>query len=157
MKKILFLLIATMFAAMSNAQEHGGEKRQRREFNPEEFAQRQTDRLKEALQLSEEQYQAVMLMNYADALTMKENMDKRREEMEKMRAEGKKPERTRPTEEQMNEMMKVQQEREQIRNGNMQKILTPEQYGKYLEIQEDMRKNMRHGQGMRRGGGRGNR
>ena len=154
MKKTLFLLTALMIATMAGAQDFRGGQPQRREFNPEEYAKMQTDRLHQALQLNDEQYQAVMLMNYADALTMQENFNARREEMEKMRAEGKEIKRTRPSEEQMNEMMKVQKEREQIRNENMQKILTPEQFEKYQKMQEEMRKNMRRGPGMRRGEGR---
>ena len=89
MKKILFCIVATMFATMTFAQHHGAPQHQRREFNPEEMAQRQTMRLHEALQLDSIQLQAVFLINYADALTMQDSMNVRRERMEKMRAEGK--------------------------------------------------------------------
>ena len=62
-----------------------------------------------------------------------------------MRAEGKKPERGQPSEEQMKAMMELQKQREQI--------LTPEQYEKYLKMQEEQRERMRQMRG-RRGHGR---
>lgn len=158
MKKILFLLVAAMLATAGTAQEQERRQRQQREFNPEEYAVMQTERLNQALQLDSIQYQAVMIMNYADAVTMQDSINARRERNEKMRAEGKKPERTRPTEEQMKAMMELQKERELIRNELMKEILSEEQFGKYLKMQEEDRKRMRQrGQrgGMRRGEGRG--
>ena len=96
-------------------------------------------------------------MNYADAVTMQDSINARRARAEKMRAEGKKPERTRPTEEQMKAMMELQKQREEVRNEQMKQILTPEQYEKYLKHQEEQRKNMRRGWGGQRGnrGGQG--
>ena len=155
MKKILFCIVATMFATMTFAQHHGAPQHQRREFNPEEMAQRQTMRLHESLQLDSIQLQAVFLINYADALTMQDSMNVRRERMEKMRAEGKKPERMQPSEEQMKAMMEMQKQREQVRNEQMKQILTPEQYEKYLKMQEQQREKMR--KGFNRPGDRGGR
>ena len=146
-----------MLVTMSQAQERDGERRNRREFNPEEMAQRQTAQLHSVLQLDSIQYQAILLMNYADAVTMQDSINARRARAEKMRAEGKKPERTRPTEEQMKAMMELQKQREEVRNEQMKQILTPEQYEKYLKHQEEQRKNMRRGWGGQRGnrGGQG--
>ena len=141
-----------MLATMTFAQQR--RQHQPREFNPEEMAQRQTMRLHEALQLDSIQLQAVFLINYADALTMQDSMKVRRERMEKMRAEGKKPERVRPSEEQMKAMAELQKQREEVRNEQMKQILTPEQYEKYLKHNEEQRKNMRRGRGA---GQRGNR
>lgn len=159
MKKTLFFVVAAMIATFSLAQEGRGQQRQRREFNPEETAMRQTEQLNRALQLDSVQFQAIFLMNYADAVTMQDSMKVRRERMEKMRAEGKKIERTAPTQEQMKTMMELQKQREQVRNEQMKLILTPEQYEKYLKQQEEMRKNMRQGwggqRGNRPGGGQG--
>ena len=152
MKKILFCIVATMFATMTFAQHHGAPQHQRREFNPEEMAQRQTMRLHQALQLDSIQFQAVFLINYADALTMQDSMNVRRERMEKMRAEGKKPERVQPSQEQVQAMMELQKQREEVRNEQMKTILTPEQYEKYLKIQEEQRERMRQGFGGRPGG-----
>ena len=159
MKKTLFFVVAAMIATFSFAQEGRGQQRQRREFNPEETAMRQTEQLNRALQLDSVQFQAIFLMNYADAVTMQDSMKVRRERMEKMRAEGKKIERTAPTQEQMKTMMELQKQREQVRNEQMKLILTPEQYEKYLKQQEEMRKYMRQGwggqRGNRPGGGQG--
>ena len=159
MKKILLCFVAAMFATISFAQHPGAPQRQQREFNPEEMAQRQTLRLNEALQLDSIQLQAVFLINYADALTMQDSMNARRARMEKMRAEGKKPERVQPSEEQMKAMMELQKQREQVRNEQMQQILTPEQYEKYLKMQQEQRERMRQGFGGPGGrpGGRGGR
>ena len=159
MKKILLCIVATMFATMTFAQHHGAPQRQQREFNPEEMAQRQTQRLHQALQLDSIQMQAVFLINYADALTMQDSMNARRARMEKMRAEGKKPERVQPSEEQMKAMMEMQKQREEVRNEQMKQILSPEQYAKYQKMQEEQRNRMRQGFGgpQDRPGGRGDR
>ena len=157
MKRILFGIVATMLVSMTFAQYPGGPQQQRREFSPEEIAQRQTMVLHEALQLDSIQLQAVFLISYADALTMQDSMNVRRERMEKMRAEGKKPERMQPSEEQMKAMMEMQKQREQVRNEQMKTILTPEQYEKYLKMQEEQRERMRQGRQGRPGGRGGNR
>ena len=116
-------------------------------------------RLHEALQLDSVQLQAVFLINYADALTMQDSMNARRARMEKMRAEGKRPERVQPSEEQMKAMMELQKQREEVRNEQMKQILNAEQYEKYLKMQEEQRNRMRQGFGGPQGrpGGRGGR
>ena len=152
MKKILLCIVAAMFATISFAQHPAAPQRQQREFNPEEMAQRQTMRLHEALQLDSVQLQAVFLINYADALTMQDSMNARRARMEKMRAEGKRPERVQPSEEQMKAMMELQKQREEVRNEQMKQILNAEQYEKYLKMQEEQRNRMRQGFGGRPGG-----
>ena len=146
-----------MLATMTFAQQR--RQHQPREFNPEEMAQRQTMALHQALQLDSIQLQAVFLINYADALTMQDSMKVRRERMEKMRAEGKKPERVQPSEEQMKAMMEMQKQREEVRNEQMKQILSPEQYAKYQKMQEEQRNRMRQGFGGPGGrpGGRGDR
>ena len=159
MKKTLFFVVATMVATLSFAQEGRGQQRQRREFNPEDMALRQTAQLHQALQLDSVQYQAIFLMNYADAVTMQDSMKVRRARAEKMQAEGKKMERTRPSEDQMKAMMETQKQREQVRNEQMKQILTAEQYEKYIKMQEEQRNRMRQGfggqRGNRPGGGQG--
>ena len=153
MKRILFSIVATMFVSMTFAQYPGAPQHQRREFNPEEMAQRQTMVLHEALQLDSVQLQAVFLISYADALTMQDSINARHERMEKMRAEGKKPERMRPSEEQMQAMMELQKQREQVRDKQMKTILNTEQFEKYLKYKEEQRERMRQA----RPGGRGGR
>ncbi|MBO5865263.1 MAG: DUF4890 domain-containing protein [Bacteroidaceae bacterium] len=158
MKKILLCIVATMFATMTFAQ-HQHRQHQPRQFNPEEMAQRQTMALHQALQLDSIQLQAVFLINYADALTMQDSINARRERMEKMRAEGKKPERVQPSEEQMKAMMELQKQREEVRNEQMKTILTAEQYEQYLKIQQEQRERVRQGRpgGPGRPGSRGGR
>ena len=114
MKKITLCLIATMFAALSTAQDSRNEQdrvafNQRMNFNPENMAAWQTGQLQQALQLDSMQYQIIYLMNYADAVTMQDSMKARRERVAKMRAEGKRPER--PTEEQMKARMEIEKAR----------------------------------------------
>ncbi|MBQ5887943.1 MAG: hypothetical protein IIW77_01545, partial [Bacteroidaceae bacterium] len=89
----------------------------------------------------------------ADALTMQDSMKVRRERMEKMRAEGKKPERVQPSEEQMKAMMELRKQREEVRNEQMKQILPPDQYERYLKMQEEQRDRMREMRG-KRGHGR---
>lgn len=150
MKKFLFCIVATMFVTVTFAQHQ--RQHQPRQFTPEETAQRQTMALHQALQLDSIQLQAVFLINYADALTMQDSMNARRARMEKMRAEGKKPERVQPSKEQMKAMIEMRKQREQVRNEQMKTILTPEQYERYLKMQQEQRERMRQGFG--RHGGR---
>ena len=140
MKKITLCIIATMLAATSFAQDF--RTQQRREFKPEEIATWQTNMLQQALQLDSMQYQVIFIMNYADAVTMQDSMKARRERADKLRAEGKSPQR--PSEEQMKARMEIEKEREQIRNEQMKQILTPEQYDKYLKHIEEQKERMRH-------------
>ena len=140
MKKITLCIVATMLATISFAQDFRGQPR--REFKPEDMAAWQTNQLQQALQLDSMQYQVIFLMNYADAVTMQDSMQARRERAEKMRAEGKKFER--PTEEQMKARMEIEREREQIRNEQMKQILSAEQYEKYLKYREEQKEKMRH-------------
>lgn len=150
MKRILFCIVVAMFATMTFAQR---QHRQHppRQFNPEEMAQRQTERLHQALQLDSVQLQAVFLINYADALTMQDSINARRERAEKMRAEGKKPERVQPSQEQMKAMAELRNQRKEVRNEQMKQILTAEQFEKYLKYQEERRNRMRQGRGGRPG------
>lgn len=153
MKRILFTVVALLLVVGVYAQEGRRPQREPRKFNPEAMAQMQTERLNSVLQLDSVQFQMVFLMNYADALTMQDSMAARRERMEKMRAEGKTPQRpTPPTEEQMKVMEQLRKEREQVRNERMQQLLTPEQYEKYLKYQQEQSSRMRRGSD--RGGNR---
>ena len=156
MKKILLCLVAIIIATSVSAQGENNRQRIRREFNPEETALRQTNALNEALQLDSTQYQYVFIMNYADALTMQDSINARRERMEKMKAEGKKIERSRPTDEEMKAQMEIYREREKIRDEQMKTILNAEQFEKYIKYKEEQRERMRQARPGGRGG-RGNR
>ena len=143
MRKALFCLAAIMIAAVVNAQEHRGMRPQQREFNPEDMAARQTNRMHQVVNLDSIQYQAIFLMNYADALTMQDSMKARRERGEKMRANGERPQRMQPSEEQMRARMELERQRREIRNERLKLVLTPEQLEKYLKHEEEQRQRMR--------------
>ena len=64
MRKALFCLAAIMIAAVVNAQEHRGMRPQQREFNPEDMAAMQTNRMHQVVNLDSTQYQAIFLINY---------------------------------------------------------------------------------------------
>ena len=157
-RKILF--VAFLFLTITGADAQEGARRQHkpREFNPEEFAARQTYMLHQALQLDSVQFQAIMLMNYADALTMQDSMKVRRERFEKMRANGERPRRQQPSEEERKARMELEKQRREIKNQQMKQILNAEQYEKYIKLQEENRERMRNrkeGPGRMRRDGRG--
>ena len=143
MKKLLFFIAAAMLMTTMNAQEHRGMRPQQRDFNPEDFAAMQTNRMHQVVNLDSTQYQAIFLMNYADALTMQDSIKARRERGEKMRANGERPQRTQPSEEQMKARRELERQRREIRNEQLKLILTPEQFEKYLKHEEEQRERMR--------------
>lgn len=151
MKKVLFTLVAALLVTVSFAQDGRGGQRRQREFSPEEVALYQTEKLNEALLLDSIQYQAVLLMNYADALTMQDSMNARRARMEQRRATNSGKRFMPPSEEQINAQIQVQREREKVRNEQMKQILNAEQYEKYLKLQADEKKRVRHERGGRGG------
>lgn len=140
MKKITLCLVAMMFATLAMAQDF--RRQPRMDLNPENMAAWQTNQLKEVLQLDSMQYQLIFLMNYADAVTLQDSMKVRRARAEKLRAEGKTPQR--PTDEERATQMKIREAREQIRNEQMKQILTPEQFEKYLKFNEEQKARMRN-------------
>lgn len=121
-KKIGILLIALIAAVtISVAQPRG-----QRDFDPEEMAKRQTERLNEALDLNKDQKQKVYDLN----LETGKKMRKLREEQggngfEAMR----------------DEMGKIREEQ----NVKMKKILTDKQWTKYEKYLEERRERMRNG------------
>ena len=141
MKKIilLFLVSAVTFSAYSQRQDV---RRQR--LDPEAMAVMQTNSLNKVLELYSLQYSMVMLMNYSDAMAMQDSM--------KVRAE-RGGERRKLTEEEMRARREVMKQRRALRDEQMQKILTPEQYEKYLNYMKEIEKNARPmGRGPRREG-----
>ena len=150
-RKILLVAFISLTTLGATAQEGPRRQMQPREFNPEEFAARQTNMLHQALQLDSIQFQAIMLMNYADALTMQDSMKARRERFEKMQAKGEKPQWQRPSEEEWKARMELEKQRQEIKNQQMKQILNAEQYEKYIKIQEENRTRMRN-MGRRPGG-----
>lgn len=155
MKKILLCIVALFIAVATQAQEGGRHRHQPREFNPEENAARRTSRLHEAVQLDSLQYQAVFIIYLADAMTMQDSINARRERAERMREEGVRPQRSRPTEEQMQAERELREARREARHEQMQQILTEEQYERYLQYEEEENRRRAESGPRHRGGNRG--
>lgn len=138
MKKILFAAVALMFSVALFAQ--GPQRGERREFKPEEMATRMADGMKKELSLNDEQYKSVYNLYL-----------KRGEEMKARRDKGQQGQQV--DREARREEMKKQQE---AMNAELKKILTPEQYTKFEEMQKKQQQQ-RRGQGSPRGpqGGQG--
>lgn len=132
MKKILFAAVALMFSVTLFAQ--GPQRGERREFKPEEMATRMADGMKKELSLNDEQYKSVYNLYL-----------KRGEEMKARRDKGQQGQQV--DREARREEMKKQQE---AMNAELKKILTPEQYTKFEEMQKKQQQQ-RRGQGGPRG------
>ena len=119
MKKIGFtLMLFSLVSAMSMAQP--------RDFDPEQFAKRQTAQLKEELDLNDDQEKKVYEVNL-------ESIKKMSELREKMRSGGGGIEGMRE------KMMEIREEQ----NKKMKEILTAEQWTKYEKYQEERLSRMR--------------
>lgn len=111
------------------------ERARRREINPEAMAMAQTRNLQQALLLDSVQTQAVFLMNYSDAMAMKDSMQARA-----LRGEDK---RTAFTDEERRARREIMKQRQALRDEQMRQILTEEQYNKYLEYMKKSKKKGR--------------
>lgn len=140
-RNLLFVLVALMAMTLS-AQENRGRGRQR-EYNPEQVALMQTQQLSNVVGLDSLQFQLVYIMNYSDAVAMQDSMKVRRARMEEARKSGKKIERQRPAEEQMQARLEVMKQRKAVKDAQMKEILKPEQYEKYLKYSEEQEKRRR--------------
>lgn len=134
MKKII-LAISIMLATVG-AQAQG----QRREFNPEQNATRQADRIKETCKTNDEQYKKLYDLFLAEANRQKAQMDS-------LRAAGAQGGGMRG-----NFDREAMQKRRDEQNAKIKAILTPEQYAAYEEAQKQMQERRRQGGGF--GGGR---
>ena len=134
MKKII-LAISIMLATVG-AQAQG----QRREFNPEQNATRQADRIKETCKTNDEQYKKLYDLFLAEAKRQKAQMDS-------LRAAGAQGGGMRG-----NFDREAMQKRRDEQNAKIKAILTPEQYAAYEEAQKQMQERRRQGGGF--GGGR---
>ena len=126
MKKILMAIVALMMTTGAFAQGFGGGQ-----FNPEDMAKRQVDRIKETCQTSDEQTKQIYDLYLAQQKQMMAQMDSIRQ------AGG-----------QFQFNREDMQARREAMNEKIKAILTPEQYAKYEEMQKQMRGRM--GQGRRR-------
>lgn len=150
MKKIMMIMtLALLICSTAMAQnERRGERRQ---WNPEEMVQRQTDRLASQLKLNDEQKAALLELNkkYQGKL------------MGQRGQRGQQPgaERKRPSREEMEAQRKQMEDNMKAYNEELTTILTPDQMKKYEKLQQEMRQRGPRGEGMhgQRGdwGGRG--
>lgn len=121
MKKLILSLFAMVCTTIAFAQFPGG---QMPEFKPEEMAKHMTDRLKDSLQVNEDQYKKLYDINLKQANEMKEMMDKM--------MQGEQPEFNRD----------AMQKRQEAQNAAIKAILTEDQYKRYEEMQANLRKRM---------------
>lgn len=121
MKKMFFSMMLAALSLTSFAQQQQ-EGRQRREFNPEEMATRRADRLKEAAQLSDEQYQKVYDLYLQQG---KEQQARIKEAQEK----GERPQFNR------DEMQKQQE----TTAAAIKEILNEEQFEVFTKLQQERR------------------
>lgn len=126
MKRFILLIAMAMTISYGFAQEMQRGPRNPHNFNPEQMATRQADRIKETCGINDEQY-----------AQLKAHFLKRSEEMQKMfqnRGEGQDvPRMTR-------EDMEKRREAETV---EIKKILTEEQFAKYEEMQRQMQQRRR--------------
>lgn len=121
MKKFILSLIAMVCTTFAFAQFPGG---QMPEFKPEDIATHMTDRLKDSLQINEDQYKKLYDINLKQANEMKTMMDKM--------MQGERPEFNR----------EAMQKRQDEQNAAIKAVLTEEQYKKYDEMQKNLRRRM---------------
>lgn len=143
MKKTILLIAILATTILGAFAQRGGQQANREMPNPEQRAERMTDRLQADLNLSDEQRAEVYKINLQHA-------QERHAEMEAMRAEREK-------------RQAKMRERSEAQFQSVESVLTEEQKEKWSEIREDRKRKghemreerSRGGKEMRRGG-RGN-
>lgn len=118
MKKIILMLVALILTTGAFAQPG---PRERREFNPEEMATRQVDRIKSTCEINEEQSKKLNELFLKQAKAQKEMMDKM--------AQGEPP----------TFDHEAMRKRIDEQNAAVKEILTAEQFEKYENMQKEMR------------------
>ena len=108
-----------------------------------------------ATEILKEKSRDLSQLNEGNLKNVVEPLSQKMEQFRKAVEESKEKslENTTKVEEQIKAMKELQTQREQVRNEQMQQILTPEQYDKYLQMQDEQRERMRQMRG-RRGHGR---
>ncbi|SHI67861.1 protein of unknown function [Tangfeifania diversioriginum] len=127
MKKFGIILLSIMLVSLAGIAQPRGQ----RNFDPEQMARRQTDMLKDTLELNEEQEQKVYELN----LETGQKMSALRDEIQGSDAGA--------IREKMGEIRAEQ-------NEKMKDILTEEQWGKYEKYLENMRARWQQRRGGRR-------
>ena len=133
MKKSLSLTatILMLFTFKTAVFAQQGQGRGNRDMDPKEFAERQTSRMKESLELTAGQLPKVEKLNLEYAEKMKEARDQAGEDREAMRSK-------------MMEMIKE-------KDAKLKEILTAEQWTKFEADRKERMQNRRGGGGGRRG------
>lgn len=134
MKKIFLALMAAVICTGAFAQ--GPQGGQRREFNPEDFAKRQAERIQQTTGADAKQTDAL----YNFFLRQMKNMP--RPQMQGQQGQ-------RPSEEEMQARRAEMEKRQQAQNDSIRAILTADQFAKYEEAQKEWRQ--RGPQGGQRG------
>ena len=141
MKKILFAIMALAISTCAFAQQP--QRGQRREFKPEDMAQRQTDRIKEACQTNEKQTKALYDYFLRQAKIQQEQFAKMQQG-------------ERPQQGNMENFRAEMEKRQKAQNDTIKSILTKDQFVKYEKMQQEQRQCWgQGGQGGPRGGGQG--
>ena len=142
MKKLLFAVAAMLVSAFSFAQGFGGPMGGGfggGDFDPEQMAQRQVDRIAEGLDLTKAQNDSLLVF-------FKAQQQEQMERFQKMMESGEQPQMGMgqgPSE----EMMKEMQARREKQEKKIKSILTEEQFEKYQKAQEERRQQMQQGGG----------
>ena len=121
-KMLTLFLSAMVVSYISYCQGGQGE---RREFNPEEMAKRNTEAMKDRLKLTDDQYKKIEKINLEAANKMKYTYDNAMGDREAMRSA----------------MMKVNDET----NKELKLVLTEEQWEEYEVMQKERRERARQG------------
>ncbi|MBQ0020804.1 MAG: DUF4890 domain-containing protein [Bacteroidales bacterium] len=139
MKKLFFALVAMFMTLTASAQF---------QFNPEDMAKRQADRIKEDCQLNDDQYKKVLDYYTAESKAMMARMDSIRNAggMQQGQGQGRRGWNR-------EEMQKRQEAQEKVLKG----ILTEEQFTTYKKVQEERMARRRQGGGFGGGFGGGQR
>lgn len=122
MKKIILSLLIALTSLAVNAQGQGP-----RQWNPEDMAKRQVERIKETCGISDEQYTAIYNLYLAQSKKQKAEMDSIMAAGGMNQGQGPRFDR------------EAMQKRREAMNAEVKKILTAEQYAKYEEMQQQMR------------------
>ena len=82
---------------------------------------------------------------------MQDSINARRERAERMRQTGERPQRRQMTNEEVLAERELREQRREVRNQQMQEILTEEQFQKYLQFEEERNRRRAEGFQGRRG------
>ena len=135
MKRLILAVFALVFSVSIFAQQP--QRGERREFKPEDMATMQADRMKKDLNLDGKQYQSVY------NLFLKRG--------EEMKAQFARPQQGQQVDREARRA--EMQKKQEAMQAELKKILTPEQYAKYEEMQKKEAERRR--QGGPQGGPRG--